>query len=97
MKPRDVLNKKKKTYLLIAGISFAALTMLAFVEKYLPKSLFDVLAIGAGTVFGAGIVLVYLGIKCPKCGKTLGLKFVFADDTLHHCPGCGIPFDEDSL
>lgn len=91
------MNYRKKIYLMIVGISFAVLTTMAFLEKYLPPSLFNIISIGSGTVFVVGILLVYMGIKCPKCNKILGLKFVYADDTLFHCPRCGIPFDEDSL
>jgi hypothetical protein len=95
MKPRDILDRKKKTYLLAVGIGFAALFMLAYGEKYLSKPVFEILAYGAGAVFLAGILLVYWGIKCPKCKKTLGLKFVYAEETLKYCPQCGIAFDED--
>jgi len=97
MRPRDILNQKKKIYLMVAGISFAILTVMAFLEKYLSRSLFNVISLGSGTVFLVGVLLVYVGIKCPKCNKILGLKFVYADETLSHCPRCGINFDEDSL
>lgn len=97
MRPRDILNQKKKTYLMVAGISFAVLTIMAFLEKYLSRSLFNAISLGSGTVFLVGVLLVYVGIKCPKCNKILGLKFVYADETLSHCPRCGINFDEDSL
>lgn len=97
MRPRDILNQKKKTYLMVVGISFAVLTIMAFLEKYLSRSLFNAISLGSGTVFLVGVLLVYVGIKCPKCNKILGLKFVYADETLSHCPRCGINFDEDSL
>jgi phage FluMu protein Com len=58
---------------------------------------FNIIALGSGTIFAVGILLIYIGIKCPKCNKILGLKFVFAEETLIHCPRCGINFDEDSL
>jgi len=82
---------------MIVAISFVILAILAFLDKYLPRSLFNVITLGSGTVFAVGILLVYIGIKCPKCNKILGLKFVFAEETLIHCPRCGINFDEDSL
>jgi len=82
---------------MIVAISFVTLAILAFLDKYLPRSLFNVITLGSGTVFAVGILLVYIGIKCPKCNKILGLKFVFAEETLIHCPRCGINFDEDSL
>jgi hypothetical protein len=97
MKPREMLNQRKKVYLMIVAISFVTLAMLTFLDEYLPRSLFNVILLGSGTVFAVGILLVYIGIKCPKCNKILGLKFVFAEETLIHCPRCGINFDEDSL
>lgn len=97
MRPRDILNQRKKVYLMIVAISFFTLAMVAFLDKYLPQSLFNIISLGSGTVFAVGILLVYIGIKCPKCNKILGLKFVFAEETLIHCPRCGINFDEDSL
>jgi DNA-directed RNA polymerase subunit RPC12/RpoP len=92
-----MLNQRKKVYLMIVAISFVTLAMLTFLDEYLPRSLFNVILLGSGTVFAVGILLVYIGIKCPKCNKILGLKFVFAEETLIHCPRCGINFDEDSL
>ena len=97
MRPREILNQRKKVYFMIVGISFATLAMVAFLEKYLPQSLFNIISLGSGTIFVVGILLVYMGIKCPKCNKILGLKFVYAEETLTRCPGCGINFDEDSL
>lgn len=82
---------------MIVAISFVTLAILAFLEKYLPRPFFNVITLGSGTVFAVGILLVYIGIKCPKCNKILGLKFVFAEETLIRCPRCGINFDEDSL
>jgi len=97
MRPRDILNQRKKVYFMIVGISFATLVMLAFLDKYLPRSLFNVISLGSGTIFVVGVLLVYIGFKCPKCNKILGLKYVFAEETLINCPRCGINFDEDSL
>lgn len=97
MRPRDILNRRKKTYLTITGIGFVALTAVAFTEKYLPVSLGKAITVGASAVFFVGIMLVYVGIKCPKCNKTLGLKFVYGEETLMHCPRCNINFDEDTL
>jgi hypothetical protein len=97
MRPRDILNQRKKVYFMIVAISFATLAMVAFLEKYLPGPLFNIISLGSGTVFAVGVVLVYIGIKCPKCNRILGLKYVFAEETLIRCPGCGINFDEDSL
>ncbi len=82
---------------MIVAISFLTMTLVAFSDKYLPQSLYETISIGAVTVFGVGVLLVYFGIKCPKCNAILGLKFVYAEETLRHCPRCGINFDEDSL
>lgn len=97
MRPRDILNRAKKIYLMIVAISFLAMAIVAFSDKYLPQFLYKAISIGAVTVFSVGVLLVYFGIKCPKCNKILGLKFVYAEETLSHCPRCGINFDEDSL
>ncbi len=82
---------------MVVGISFLAMAIVAFSVGVLPPSLYNVLSIGTVTVFVAGVLFVYVGIKCPKCNKILGLKFVYAEETLHRCPRCGINFDEDSL
>ncbi len=96
MKPRDALNRRKKICFAIAGSGFSALAAIAYLDKYLPQSLYKAISMGAGAVFAAGVLLLYFGIKCPKCGATLGLKYVFAEETLGRCPRCGIAFDEDS-
>jgi xanthine/uracil/vitamin C permease (AzgA family) len=97
MRPRDILNRRKKYYFFIVAISFAVLAIVAFIEKYLPTSLSNTITAGAGIVFLVGILLVYAGITCPKCHKILGLKYVYAEETLTRCPNCKINFDEDSL
>jgi hypothetical protein len=97
MRPRDILNRRKKIYFIIVAISFATLAIIAFLDKEIPQELYNMVSLGAGTVFLVGVLLVYFGIKCPKCNATLGLKYVYAEETLHNCPRCGINFDEDSL
>lgn len=97
MKPRDILNKSKKIYFLVVGTSFFTLAMAGWLEKLIPHTWFKILSLGSGTIFAVGVLLVYVGIKCPKCNKILGLKFVFAEETLTRCPRCGINFDEDTL
>ncbi len=97
MRPRDILNRRKNVYFMVTGISFVILAIVAFLEKYLPKQLFNIVSLGSGTVFLVGVIMVYVGIKCPNCNKILGLKYVYADDTLTQCPRCRINFDEDSL
>jgi hypothetical protein len=96
MRPRDILNRTKRTYFIIVAVSFATLAIIAFLDKYVPQALYNIVALGAGTVFMVGVLLVYFGIKCPKCNATLGLKYVYAEETLRNCPRCGINFDEDS-
>jgi hypothetical protein len=97
MRPRDLLNRQKKIYLTIVGISFLVMVVVAYSDKYLPPPLYKAITLGAVTVFTVGVLLVYWGIRCPKCNKILGLKFVYAEETLRRCPRCGIHFDEDSL
>lgn len=96
MKPRDAINRRKKLYFVITGTGFLALVAIAYLDKYLPQPLYKAIAMGAGAVFAAGILLLYFGIRCPECGAILGLKFVFSEETLGGCPRCGIDFDEDS-
>lgn len=97
MRPRDVINRRKKIYFVIVGASFLAMAALAYAENYLPKSFHSFASIGAITVFVVGVILIYVGIACPKCNSRLGLKYVYAEETLKRCPKCGIIFDEDSL
>ncbi len=94
MRPRDILNQRKKVYFTIIGISFLTLAITGFLEKSLPEQLFNIISLGSGTVFAVGVVFIYIGFKCPKCNKILGLKFVYAEETLTHCPRCGINFDD---
>src|SRR5512134_4005207 len=97
MKPRELLNRKKNVSFLVVGISFLLMAIVAYSVDYLTPSLYRALSIGTVTVFTVGVVFVYVGIKCPKCNKILGLKYVYAEETLLRCPRCGIDFDEDSL
>lgn len=97
MRPRDEINRRKKTYFVIVGVSFLAMAALAYTETYLPESVHSFLSIGVITVFVVGVILMYVGIPCPKCNSRLGLKYVYAEETLKRCPKCGIAFDEDSL
>jgi phage FluMu protein Com len=97
MRPRDIINRRKNIYLVIVAISFGVFAVVAFAEKYLPEPLGKAISYGAGSVFLVGVLFVYFGIKCPKCNKTLGLNFVYAEEKLTHCPRCNVNFDEDSL
>lgn len=96
MRPRDSLNRQKRIYLTTVALGFSVMVVLAFSDKYLPPSLNKAMTIVAVTVFAVGILLVYWGIRCPRCHATLGLRFVYAEETLRHCPRCGVDFDEDS-
>ncbi len=97
MRPRDIINRRKKQYFVAIAISFLIMAMVAYSDKYLPGSLYLLLSVGSIAVFTVGVLLVYVGIKCPKCHSILGLKYVYAEETLKRCPKCGILFDEDSL
>jgi phage FluMu protein Com len=94
MKPRDIINRRKKFYFIVVVTSFLAMAIVAYSDKYLPQSLYKLLSVCTITVFVAGVLLVYVGIRCPKCKSILGLKYVFAEETLKQCPKCGIVFDE---
>ena len=96
MIPREAINRRKNLYLRIVAVGFGVFAVVAFTEKYLPESWAKALTYGAGAVFLAGVFLVYFGIQCPKCGKTLGLAYVFGEEALLRCPRCHVKFDEDS-
>ena len=97
MRPREIINRRKNLYLLIVATGFGIFAVLAFTEKYLPESLGKAISYASGIVFLVGVFLVYFGIKCPKCNKTLGLNFVFAEEKLTHCPRCNANYDEDFM
>ena len=96
MKPRDVLDRKKKMYFIVVATSFSVMAIIAYLEKYLPRVVYLIISTCAIIVFVVGVFLVYVGIRCPKCNSVLGLKYVYAEETLKRCPRCGILFDEDS-
>lgn len=95
MRPRDRINSLKKLYLTLVAIGFSALTILAFTEKYLPSVLFKDLLYSAISLILVGNILMYLGIRCPKCKAILGYHIVFSAGKTDHCPRCRINFDED--
>jgi len=93
MKPRDKINKRKKFYLTLVAIGFAALIVLAFIEKYLPATIFKGALYSALALFGAGNILLYIGIKCPKCNSIIGYAIVFSAEKIDQCPRCKVMFD----
>ena len=95
MKPRNGINRRKKLYLTLVAAGFSALGILAYAEKYISPGLFKMLLYGALALFLAGNILMYIGIRCPKCKAILGYVIVFSAGKVDQCPHCRINFDED--
>ena len=95
MIPRDKINKRKNTYLTLVAIGFATMTILAFTEKYIPAMIFKPILYSALALFGVGNILLYIGIRCPKCNSILGYVIVFSADKVDQCPRCRVMFDEN--
>jgi hypothetical protein len=95
MKLIDKINKRKKFYLTLVAIGFAAMTVLAFIEKYLPATIFKGVLYSALALFGVGNILLYIGIRCPKCSSIIGYAIVFSADKTDQCPRCRVMFDEN--
>ncbi len=95
MKPRDRINRRKKLYLTLVVVGFLALGILAYAEKYMATGLFKILLYCALSLFLAGNILMYLGIRCPKCKSILGYIIVFSAGKAHQCPHCRLEFDEE--
>lgn len=91
---RDIINRQKKIYLTLVAVSFSAMVVLAFAEKYFPPALFKTLLYGALSVFLVGNILMYIGIRCPKCKAILGYHIVFSAGKADQCPRCRMNFDE---
>jgi hypothetical protein len=94
MRFRDKINKRKNTYLALVAIGFAAMTVLAFTESYIPATTFKWILYVALAVFAVGNTLLYVGIKCPKCHSIIGYAIVFAAEKVDQCPRCKVKFDE---
>ena len=94
---RDKINKRKNLYLTLVAIGFAILIVLAFIEKYMPIMIFKAILYSALVIFGAGNILLYIGIRCPKCNSTIGYAIVFSAEKLDQCPRCRVMFDENIL
>jgi hypothetical protein len=97
MLPRDTINRQKKVYLTLVAVGFLAMAILAFFEKYMPTELFKTILYGAISLFVAGNILMYIGIRCPKCKAMLGYVIVFSAEKVDQCPRCRINFDEELL
>jgi len=95
MKPRDWINRRKKLYLTLVAVGFAAMGILAYAEGHVPPGLFKTLLYTALSLFLAGNILMYIGIRCPKCKAILGYHIVFSAGKADQCPRCRINFDED--
>jgi phage FluMu protein Com len=79
------------------AVGFSAMVILAFAEKYMPTALFNTILYGAISLFVAGNMLMYIGIRCPKCKAMLGYVIVFSAEKVDQCPRCRVNFDEDML
>jgi hypothetical protein len=97
MRPRDKINKQKKTFLTLVAIGFAAMILLAFTEKYISTSIFKPILYIALALFGVGNILLYIGIRCPKCNSIIGYAIVFSAEKVDQCPRCRVIFDENIL
>jgi hypothetical protein len=95
MRLRDKIDKQKNLYLTLVAIGFAAMIVLAFIEKYMPTTLFKWILYSAVTLFGVGNILLYIGLRCPKCNATIGYAIVFSAEKLDRCPRCKIMLDEN--
>jgi phage FluMu protein Com len=94
MIPRDIINKKKKVYLTLVAVGFSAMAILAYAEKYMPTALFKTFLYSAISLFLVGNILMYIGIRCPKCKAILGYHIVFSAGKADQCPRCRMNFDE---
>ena len=94
MRFRDKINKRKNIYLALVATGFAAMTVLAFTERYIPAATFKWILYAALAVFAVGNTLLYVGIKCPKCRSIIGYTIVFAGEKVEQCPRCRVVFDE---
>jgi len=97
MRLRDKINKRKNLYLTLVAIGFAALIVLAFIEKDIPAMIFKAILYSALAIFGVGNILLYIGIRCPKCGSIIGYVIVFSAEKVDQCPRCRVMFDENIL
>ena len=95
MRPRVRINNLKKLYLILVAIGFSAMGILAYTEKYMSPGLFRILLYVSLSLFLAGNILMYIGIRCPKCKAILGYIIVFSAGKTDQCPHCRMNFDEE--
>jgi len=95
MRARELLDKRKNMYLTLVAIGFVIMLVLAFTEKYIPIQLFKAILYGAISLFLVGNILLYIGIRCPKCKAILGYHIVFSAGQADQCPRCRSSFDEN--
>ena len=74
MRPRDGINRLKNLYLILVAVGFSVMAVLAFAEKYMPVQLFKILLYGSVSLFLIGNILLYIGIRCPKCKAIIGIS-----------------------
>jgi len=95
MIPRDRIIRREKLYLTLVAVGFSVMIILSFTEKYMPVTIFKALLYGSISLFLVGNILLYVGIRCPKCKAILGYHIVFSAGKADHCPRCRMNFDED--
>jgi Na+/citrate or Na+/malate symporter len=93
----DKINKRKNLYLTLVAVGFAALIVLAFIEKNVPTIIYKAILYSALVLFGLGNILLYVGIRCPKCNSIIGYAIVFSAEKVEQCPRCRILFDENII
>lgn len=96
MRPRDRINRRKNWILTVVGVGFGSLAILAFVEKFLPPTLARQMSYWAIGVFVVGLILMHVGITCPKCHAMLGLALMYSREKMTRCPKCGMDFDKEN-
>jgi phage FluMu protein Com len=94
MRLLDKINERKNLYLALVAIGFAVMLVLAFTEEYMPARTFKAILYSALVIFAAGNILLYIGIRCPKCKAIIGHAIVFAAEKVDQCPRCRVMFDE---
>ena len=97
MIPRDIINRRKNIYLTLVAGGFSAMVVLAFAEKYMSTELFKIFLYSAISLFLVGNILLYIGIRCPKCKAMLGYIIVFSSGKVDQCPRCRMNLDESIL
>lgn len=95
MKPKDKINKRKNIYLILVATGFTVLLVLAFIENYLQPKFFKPLLFGAIALFVVGNILLYIGIRCPKCREIIGYTVVFSAGEADQCPRCRVMWNEE--